>query len=528
MMKKVRVFQRANRPGWHISWREWDADNILRERKRSFPTKGLAQHYANIMYHKLNFEVFHSQIDWPWPELVYEYESYYDVRQLTQNAKYEALLTLRHFEASMGQLSSKHITQRVIDAYIIHRAESVSQHTINKDISNLRAFIRWGQKKHYLDRELEINKVKATPRIPVSLKPSQVKRLLDSAKQRSDAWYIRALLAITTGLQAGDIDNFQVGDIDFETYTAITRSHTTRKVMPAIPIHSYIIPILVEYVGNLPAGQVKLLKDTNTHKKWKVIRERAGLPNLRFHDLRFQNLRSVFSNASQQEDMPLSAVQSLLEHSSTDLTQRTTTESGKVKEQPKEAQPQGDAGQNEWYISKNIQKFGFDNKLKWEFYFSDKNAIVNAKLKGLALIEHLIRHKNNEYTPLELLKAVRQREESETEPEQIYTPKVIEQIKKAIKGLEGREKSSVDQQEKEKFRREIEESKRELKRARNYKGNSRKFSEKYTKSVSRNIDLVLDQISPQNVELYNHLNTFLKRGEICSYKPDTEIFWEII
>ena len=127
----------------------------------------------------------------------------------------------------------------------------------------------------------------------------------------------------------------------------------------------------------MPAGQVKLLKDTNTHKKWKVIRERAGLPNLRFHDLRFQNLRSVFSNALKQKDVPLSVVQSHLEHSSTDLTQRTTTESGKVKEQPKEAQPQGDAGQGETDIpdyrelakvpvSELIKKYGEGHTLEFK------------------------------------------------------------------------------------------------------------------------------------------------------------------
>ena len=91
--------------------------------------------------------------------------------------------------------------------------------------------------------------------------------------------------------------------------------------METRPLHSSLIPILTRYVAELPDGQTKLLdRDTNTWKKWKRIRTRAGLPDLRFHDL-----RSVFSTALQAQDVPLSVVQNLLEHSSAELTQKHYT-----------------------------------------------------------------------------------------------------------------------------------------------------------------------------------------------------------
>ncbi|MHC4623378.1 MAG: hypothetical protein ACYS4W_05680 [Planctomycetota bacterium] len=163
----------------------------------------------------------------------------------------------------------------------------------------------------------------------------------------------------------------------------------------------------------------------------------------------------------------------------------------------------------------------------WEFGFEGKPASVDAKLKGLVLIEYLLLHKNKEYTPLELLKAVGQREKGETEPEKIYTDADIEKIKEAIKGLKSIVRSSTNLEEKERLEQEIEKAEDGLRKARNCKGKSRKFSEKYTKSVSRNLETVLKKIAPQNVELYNHLDTFLNRGEICCYKPDKEVFWEI-
>ena len=315
-MKKVRLYKRKDRPGWYISWREHG-----RVKRRALPTKALAQHFQAIVYHELNSGIFRSQIDLPWPDLVARYMRTYDVRRLTGNSKYEGNLTLRHFERLVGQFSSKNINQDMIDEYIIRRAGDVSEWTLNKEISNLRAFIRWGQKNCYLSKSLEIHKVKATPRKPVSLTSTQVHNLLASAKKRSDCWYIRVLLAVTTGLRSGDIDSLTIRDLDFETSSVHTRSRKTRKSMSARPLHTHTVPILIRYISELPEGQERLLAgDTNTFKKWKVIRERAGLKDLRFHDL-----RSVFSSALQSRDVPLSVVQSLLEHSSPALTARSYT-----------------------------------------------------------------------------------------------------------------------------------------------------------------------------------------------------------
>lgn len=166
-------------------------------------------------------------------------------------------------------------------------------------------------------------------------------------------------------------------------------------------------------------------------------------------------------------------------------------------------------------------------KGKWVFVFDNKTASVDGKLIGLPLIEYLLSHPNEEYTPLKLLQKTGQRSKGETEPQKIYSEKDIKLIKEAIAGLKGRAELTSDAEDKERLGREIEEAENELHKARNCTGKPRNFSEKFTKSVSRNTKLVLDKISPQHIELYNHLNTFLKTGEKCCYKPDKEVFWNI-
>jgi len=315
-MKRIRIYKRPDRPGWHVSWRE---DG--KEHKRSFPNKKLADHYAQVKYAELNSGVFRSVIDMAWPDLVAEYARTYDVRRLTPAAKYEGTLTLRHFASLVGPVSSQKIRQGIIDAFLLARMEAVGEWTLNKEIANLRAFLRWAKKRRYVGGDLEVEKVKATPRLVMSLTDAQVRNLLIAARNRSDCWYVRVLLALTTGLRSKDIDRLSVQDIDFENHAVLTRSKKTRKAMAARPLHSFIVPVLARYVAEFPAGQVGLLAgDSNTHKKWKAIRQRAGLPDLRFHDL-----RSVFSTALQARDVPLSVVQTLLEHSSPALTAKTYT-----------------------------------------------------------------------------------------------------------------------------------------------------------------------------------------------------------
>jgi len=43
---------------------------------------------------------------------------------------------------------------------------------------------------------------------------------------------------------------------------------------------------LSNYVATLPDGQDRLLPDKFSPKKWERVRKAAGLPDLKFHDLR--------------------------------------------------------------------------------------------------------------------------------------------------------------------------------------------------------------------------------------------------
>lgn len=308
--RKTWLYQRSKIKGWWVGWYEGG-----RRKSKAFPNKALAKHFAQIKYQQLNSDVFTSVISITWQTLKEEYEQSKRVLALTEEAIYQALLTLDHFEKICGPLNSKQITRTVIDKFILERSKQVKRYTLNKDISNLRAFLNWGKRNKYISEDIQVHKVKVDEKDVKSLNTRQIRNLLLAAKSKP-TWYTRILLSLTTGFRKNDIESLNVDDIDFELNVVNTRSKKTRKHMLFRPLPTRVINHLAAYVQSLPTGQVKLLADTHTHSKWKKIRTRAGL-----QDMRYQDLRVTFSSLLAEAGESTSVRQRLLEHSSPQITE---------------------------------------------------------------------------------------------------------------------------------------------------------------------------------------------------------------
>jgi len=310
-MRKTWTYQRKNIPGWWVGWHEGG-----RRKSKAFPNKALAQHFAKIKYQQVNSDVFTAVVSVPWETLLEEYEQSKKVKGLTGEAIYQAMLTLKkHFREACGPLNSKQITQAAVDKFILKRGNDVARFTLNKDISNMKAFLNWAKRNKYVSDDVSVDKVKVDNKEVKPLNGKQVQNLLLAAKPYP-AWHARVLLSLTTGLRKNDIEKLRIADIDFEINVIDTKSKKTRKSMLFRPLPDKITGYLAGYVDSLPEGQVRLFPDTHTHKKWKKIRERAGL-----HDLRYQDLRVTFSSLLAEAGESTSVRQRLLEHSSPQITE---------------------------------------------------------------------------------------------------------------------------------------------------------------------------------------------------------------
>jgi len=206
-MRKPWIYKRKNVKGWWVGWYE----NGKRKAK-ALPTKALAEHFRHMKYAQLNSDVFTSIIDFDWGQLVEEYKRYKQVESLDGSSIYEALLTLRHYERLAGPNSSKDITQQSLDTFVLKRSEEIAKITLNKDIKNLHAFLKWAARNRFVAPDLKIKKVKVAPKLVTSLSQQQVKQLITTAS-KYPTLRLRVLLAVTTGLRRGDIEAIRIGDI---------------------------------------------------------------------------------------------------------------------------------------------------------------------------------------------------------------------------------------------------------------------------------------------------------------------------
>jgi integrase len=308
-MKKPWVYKRKNIKGWWVGWYESG-----HRKAKALPTKALAEHFRHIKYTQLNSDVFTSVVDLDWNQMTEEYRQSKQVQGLVDASIYEVLLTLRHFKRIVDLNSSKEITQQNLDAFILTRSAEVGRNTLNRDITNLHAFLSWAEKNRFVASGLQIKKVKVPQKPVVSLSAKQVRDLITLAS-RYPTLRLRVLLAVTTGLRRGDIDAIRIGDIHFDRDTITTCNRKAKKAMAERPVPEHIMTILSNFVATLPDGQEPLFSDRFSPKKWTRIRRKAGLPDLKFHDL-----RKTFASLLAQRGVSTAVTQRLLEHSTPQLT----------------------------------------------------------------------------------------------------------------------------------------------------------------------------------------------------------------
>lgn len=313
-MKKIWVYKRKNIKGWWVGWYESGS-----RKAKALPSKELAEHFKHIKYTQLNSDVFTGQVLADWSQMIGEYREAKKVQGVTEGTLYEIALSLRNLERLVGKCSSKQITQQIMDKFILERGTEVSRPTLNKDIRNLKTFINWCKKKRYINNQIELRELKEEEKSVRSLNGAEVKKLL-KATELYPLMKIRVLLALATGLRRGDIDSLKISDIDFETNSIATSSKKTKKSMASRPVSTEIMSELSKYVCGLNVGQEKLFRTKFSHRKWRKVCKKAGLADLKFHDL-----RKTFCSLLAQNGVSTAVTQRLLEHSSPNLTNSVYT-----------------------------------------------------------------------------------------------------------------------------------------------------------------------------------------------------------
>ena len=308
-MRKVWIYKRKNISGWWAGWYEGG-----KRKAKALPSKELADHYKQIKYTQLNSDVFTGMVTVGWSQMLEEYREHKKVQGVTEATLYEVALSLRNFERLSGEHNSRQISQAIVDKFILQRGTEVQRPTLNKDIRNIKAFIKWCKKKRYVNEDIEISQLKEDERPVRSLNEAEIRRLI-SAFNSEPALKMRILLGLGTGLRRGDIDSLKISDIDFTNNNITTKSRKTRKSLGSRPIPEPVMKELRKYVKQLDTKDDRLFTDVFNYKQWRKTCKEAKLPGLKFHDL-----RKTFASILAQNGVSTAVTQKLLEHSSPALT----------------------------------------------------------------------------------------------------------------------------------------------------------------------------------------------------------------
>lgn len=301
-------------------------------------SKNQALEFKADVEHRLNMGLPSSLLTVPWDNLVAEYIRAKEAERRAPATIVEIKGMFNNFARLVGRPKSTNITQESIDLFKARRsAENVSGNTVNKDLANLKAFLRYFSiDRAYIRPRLSIKPVKATVKPVRALTEEQIQTLLQSLKRFSPSYYIRALLALCAGLDSGTIDNIMIHDVNFEADTIDTYRPKKSKWHLGRPIQKAVMVEITKFVAEQADGQMRLLPDLYRNPKWIELCLQAGV-NTTFH-----NLRKTYASLLVKKGVSMAVAQSLLDHESIITTRKWYIDVGGQEKTANDSLPVGD------------------------------------------------------------------------------------------------------------------------------------------------------------------------------------------
>ena len=131
------------------------------------------------------------------------------------------------------------------------------------------------------------------------------------------------LLSLNTGLRQGELFSLEWESVDLERKTiTVLASHSKGNTTRVVPLNAEALAVLAAIKPRSAAGlvfesPVSGGRFDNVKRAWAEITKAAGLPDLRWHDLRHD-----FASQLVMRGVPLFTVQKLLGHANPRMTQR--------------------------------------------------------------------------------------------------------------------------------------------------------------------------------------------------------------
>jgi integrase len=307
----------------------WWIDTVFRGRRIRKSLNTQDRRLAERIYHKIKTQIIEGQwfeapkgSDKNFEHLMHRYLTEHSPRKSPLSRLRDQSLA-NHLRDFFGETALLEISKRLVGEYKAkRRRDEAAPATINKELGLLKHAFNLAVKEwEWLD---------ANHLASVSLEP------VNNARDRWLTWEEeRALLeaspdwlkeivvfALNTGMRLGEIVNLKWHNVDL-TRSTMTLVRSKNQLRGTLPINSRVFEILMMKGGQAGCDYVFCSKvgtrlfARNLRRTFVIAREKAGLTDVRFHDL-----RHTFATRLVQNGVDLYRVQRLLGHKTHVMTQR--------------------------------------------------------------------------------------------------------------------------------------------------------------------------------------------------------------
>ena len=219
--------------------------------------------------------------------------------------------SVEKFISVVGDKELKDYTFIDVEAFKLHeRQRGVKATTINIWLRHLRAVFNYALQTGEIQNKLQIKMFKILERPVREIPKSTITRLLNAADED-----FRSLLvvAFNTGMRRGELFSLRCSDINFETgIITLSPYQTKSKRVRHIPVPDVALEVLRKRCALKRKNQRVfsfLNRPDDISFKFKKLKEKTGIKNVRFHDIRHTFAINLIRNG-----FDISEVQQILGH----------------------------------------------------------------------------------------------------------------------------------------------------------------------------------------------------------------------
>lgn len=310
--------------GVYKKGRQWYIDYYVRgtrKRKKIGPSKQVAElalKEVELKIAKGDYLGIYEERKLTFRQFAPEYLAYSQANKSSTSYGRDQVTVKHWLTPVFGDRFLFHITVAEVERYKQERLETVSASTVNKELNGLKAMLNKAVTWGYL-KESPLKGMKGLKEPPGRLRylaPEETARLLAACDTPA---YLRPVVevAMHTGMRRSEILALRWSDVDLRRRT-LTLTHTKNNERRVIPVNDTVAAVLKALPRHLNTDALfpGLNGPMVTRAFWRACRK-AGVPNLRLHDL-----RHTFASYLAMGGFNLRTIQQLLGHKDLRMTAR--------------------------------------------------------------------------------------------------------------------------------------------------------------------------------------------------------------